>query len=260
MEDQVVNVARDQSVGIITLNRPEKRNAISPALMDQLSAAVLDLDADESISVMILTGADPAFCAGVDLSQFENVLSTEGVTLKDGSPPRLGMLPVHATPIIGAINGPVATGGLEIALACDFLIASERARFADTHSRVGVMPGGGITVRLSRLIGIDRARRMSMTGDFIDATTALAWGLVTEVTTHDELMNRALAIAQTIAGIDPRATRAIRTIYSEVEATLGDEAYLVEIDGHNKWMATAFSAEALTNSRQGIIERGSKQG
>ena len=260
MTDQVVLIEREGDVGIVTLNRPEKRNALSPALMAQLVAAITELDQDDEIGAIVLTGADPAFCAGVDLSQFEDVLTGNVGTPTDGSAPRLGMLPPHQTPIIGAINGPTATGGLEIAMDCDFLIASERARFADTHSRVGVMPGGGMFVRLPRLVGIDRARRMSMSGDYVDAATALTWGLVTEVTPHDELVARAVEVAHSIAAIDPRATREVRRLYREIESLDGDEAYLAEIAGHDRWMVEAFDAERLAQSRAGIIERGSKQG
>ena len=260
MSEQLVLIEREGPVGIVTLNRPEKRNALSPALMSQLVAAIRELDTDPSVHVMILTGADPAFCAGVDLSQFEQVLTGNVGTPADGSAPKLGMLPPHTTPLIGAVNGPVATGGLEIALDCDFLIASERARFADTHGRVGVMPGGGMFVRLPRQIGIDRARRMSLTGDYIDAPTALDWGLVTEVTAHDELLPRAKEVAHTIAGIDPRASREVRRLYQEIEALSGDDAYLAEIAGHDAWMANSFDADSLAARRSGIIERGSQQG
>ena len=120
---------------------------------------------------------------------------------------RFGMMPPHDTPIIGAINGPTVTGGLELAMCCDFLIASERARFADTHARVGVMPGGGMTIRLPQLIGIDRARRMSLTGDYIDAETARDWGLVVEVVPHESLLARARELAATIA-VHPVRVRA----------------------------------------------------
>ena len=93
-----------------------------------------------------------------------------------------------ATPVIGAINGVAITGGFEVALACDFLVASERARFADTHARVGIMPGWGLTVALPEAIGLRRAKEMSTTGNFVDAETALAWGLVNHVVPHDELL------------------------------------------------------------------------
>ncbi len=154
---------------------------------------------------MVLTGADPAFCAGVDLKD----LSREDRSVqKDrlANPARhVGMIPPHETPIIAAVNGAAVTGGFEIALNCDFLIASERARFSDTHARVGVMPGGGLTVRLPQLIGPDRARRMSFTGDYIDAQTAYDWGLVVEVVPHESLLPRALEIAAAVVSIPERA-------------------------------------------------------
>jgi len=260
MAANVVLVERRDAVATVTLNRPEKRNALSTQMNLELYAAIRELDADGSIRAIVLTGADPAFCAGIDLTSFEEALSTSVGTPPDGSAPQLGMLPAHDTPVIGAINGPAATGGLELALSCDFLIASERARFADTHTRVGVMPAGGITVRLPRLIGIDRARRMSLTGDYVDAKTALAWGLITEVTPHDELVGRAQEVAATIAGIDPLATRAIRHLYEEVEALSGDDAWLAEIHRHDEWMKSSFDSTRLEQGRTAIIERGSAQG
>ena len=113
------------------------------------------------------------------------------------------------------------TGGLELALSCDFLIASERARFADTHARVGVMPGGGLTIRLPQLVGIDRARRMSFTGDFIDAETARDWGLVVEVVPHDALVAQAPEMAATIAAIPSEYIREIRRGYDEMGGLAG---------------------------------------
>ena len=141
------------------------------------------------------------------------------------------MMPPHATPVIGAINGPTVTGGLELALCCDFLIASERARFADTHARVGVMPGGGMTIRLPQLIGIDRARRMSFTGDYIDAETARDWGLVVEVVPHESLLARARELAATIASLSADVVRELRRGYEEIGAMTGEAAFAAE----TKW-------------------------
>ena len=149
----------------------------------------------------MLTGADPAFCAGMDLKSLATELREVQQERQRRPAQRSGMMPPHDTPVIGAINGPTVTGGLELAMCCDFLIASERARFADTHARVGVMPGGGMTIRLPQLVGLDRARRMSLTGDYIDAETARDWGLVVEVVPHESLLERARELAATIASI-----------------------------------------------------------
>src|SRR5580698_7345222 len=188
-------------VGVITLNRPEARNALSGEVTELLDAAIIELDARDDVGAMILTGADPAFCAGFDLRSLSTELRSVQQQRQRGALAHIGLMPEHDTPVIGAINGAAVTGGLELAMCCDFLIASERARFADTHARVGVVPGGGMTIRLPQLIGIDRARRMTFTGDFIDAETALAWGLVVEVVPHDSLLARAREMAATIAAI-----------------------------------------------------------
>ena len=201
----VVLVEVADQIGTITLNRPEARNAISGQLMRELDDAVSGLDARDDVACMILTGADPAFCAGVDLKSLSSEPRQEQQERQSGPIAHLGFLPPHETPVIGAINGATVTGGLEIALGCDFLIASERARFADTHARVGAMPGAGLTVRLPQLVGIDRARRMSFTGDFVDAATALwpgAWSSRSSSTTR--LLERAREIAAGVASIPAR--------------------------------------------------------
>lgn len=256
MSDHVVLIEREGPLGIITLNRPERRNAIGAGLMDALNAAIRELESDESIRVLILTGADPAFCAGVDLKEPSGLAA--GSVGRDPNQP-WGIIADCTKPLIGAINGPVATGGLEIALDCDFLIASDRARFADTHVRVGVMAGGGMIVRLPKLIGIDRALRMSITGDFIDAQTALAWGLVTEVVPHEALMDRVRQVASSIAEIDPTAVATVKAMYNDVAANLGVEAYRVERRWSDDWLATAFTNADFATRGSEIITRGSRQ-
>ena len=169
------------------------------------------------------------------------------------------MMPPHETPIIGAINGPTVTGGLELALCCDFLIASERARFADTHARVGVMPGGGLTIRLPQLIGIDRARRMSFTGDYIDAETAHDWGLVVEVVPHESLLERAREMAATVASIPAEYVREIRRMYDEIGALAGAEAWRAESRWSRAWMEERFDQSRLATEREKIIARGRAQ-
>jgi enoyl-CoA hydratase len=233
-------------VAIVTLNRPDARNAISPDLAEQLPACIRRADDDPSVRTIVLTGADPAFCAGFDLRDV-------GSGKKKGTNPHPGFwgaLPPTRVPIIGAINGAAVTGGFEIALACDFLIASDRARFADTHAKVGMIPGWGLTVVLPRLIGAGRARRMSVTAEFIDAQRALEWGLVTEVVEHSRLLDRALEIAATIAANNGPAVSAIRDLYDEV-APLGhgDEAFAVENRRAREWAARRAAERAAETER-----------
>jgi enoyl-CoA hydratase len=171
----------------------------------------------------------------------------------------LGLMPEHQTPVIGAINGAAVTGGLELALCCDFLIASERARFADTHARVGAMPGGGMTIRLPELIGIDRARRMTFTGDFIDAQTAYEWGLVVEVVPHESLLERARQMAATIAAIPAEHVREVRRMYQDIGEMSGKEAWRAESRWSRQWMEGRFDQSRLASQREEIIARGRSQ-
>jgi enoyl-CoA hydratase len=255
----LVVVEVEDSVATVTLNRPEARNALSVELLRELEEAITDLDVRDDVSAMVLTGADPAFCAGVDLKSLSSE-SRSSQQERQQRPPRfLGMLAPHETPIIGAVNGPTVTGGLEIALGCDFLIASERARFADTHARVGAMPGGGLTVRLPQLIGIDRARRMSFTGDFIDAETACAWGLVVEVVPHESLLPRAREIAAAIASIPNENVRELRRMYEQIGALSGPDAWSAESEWSRRWMAERFDQSRLSTERERIIARGRAQ-
>jgi enoyl-CoA hydratase len=255
----LVLVEVDDRVATVTLNRPEARNAISAALHAELDETVTGLDARDDVGCMVLTGADPAFCAGMDLKSLATELRSVQKERQRGAVRRAGMVPPHDTPIIGAINGPTVTGGLELAMCCDFLIASDRARFADTHARVGVMPGGGMTIRLPQLVGIDRARRMSLTGDYIDAETARDWGLVVEVVPHESLLARAREVAATIASIPAEYLRELRRGYDEIGAMTGPEAYRAETKWSRTWMEERFDQSRLNTEREKIVARGREQ-
>ncbi|MBJ7462414.1 MAG: enoyl-CoA hydratase [Mycolicibacterium sp.] len=214
------------AVRVLTLNRPQARNALSHDLIRALYAALKAADADEAVRAVVLTGTDPAFCAGVDLKEaardglkyFEEFRSQSCITA----------VREMRTPIVGAINGATFTGGLEIALGCDFLVASERAVFADTHARVGILPGGGMTARLPQVVGLSMARRMSMTGEVIDAARAERIGLVTEVVAHDRLLARALELAAAIAEVPGPTMLGLKEIYTEGAAAVIDPALAAE--------------------------------
>lgn len=252
----LVEVGVDGSIGTITLNRPESRNALSGEVTRLLDEAIVDLDGMPEVGAIILTGADPAFCAGFDLRSLSAELRSVGEQQKASTIAHLGLMPVHATPIVGAINGAAVTGGLELAMSCDFLIASDRARFADTHARVGVVPGGGMSIRLPQLIGPDRARRMSFTGDFIDAQTAYEWGLVVEVVPHEGLMDRARELASSIASIPRENVQAVRRIYDVVSSRVGADAWTAEANASREWMEQRFDQTRLDEERSAIIARG----
>jgi enoyl-CoA hydratase len=161
--------------------------------------------------------------------------------------------------VIGAINGVAVTGGFELALHCDFLIASERARFGDTHARVGVMPGWGLTVLLPRIIGIRRAREMSFTGNFMTADEALQWGLVNHVVPHEELLPFCRKLAADIVSNNADGVSAIRETYRQIESADTSEHWAIETSNAKAWRARAFSADEVAKRRASIMERGRNQ-
>lgn len=260
MSELVLTEVADQ-IATITLNRPDARNALSGALIKDLRAAVKAAQADDAVSVIILTGADPAFCAGLDLKELGGGSSTLTSTApKDDTPiANRGPLPPGPKPVIGAINGAAITGGFELALACDFLIASDRARFADTHARVGIQPWWGLTVLLPQAIGLRRAREMSATGNFCDAQKALEWGLVNHVVPHDHLLPFTRGIAADIVSSDQRAVRQIYATYAAGSRVTVGEAWLVESDVAAEWQGKGLDPDEIERRRQGITDRGRTQ-
>ena len=259
----------DEGIATITLHRPEARNAMNSALGVGLARAVDDCESRDDVDVMILTGTDPAFCAGADLKEMSAVPNTSAADRDPEDPYRRdeigkyaafrGPYPPRSKPLIGAINGPCITGGLELALNCDFLIASERARFADTHARVGIMPGWGLTVLLVESVGARRAREMSATGNFLDASTALAWGLVNHVVPHEQLMPFTRDIARGVVGNDQAGVRRMFATYDEIAGSIYDEAWAIEDRVNRAWLAGGLDAAEVAERRDAIVERGRTQ-
>jgi enoyl-CoA hydratase len=241
-------------VATVTLSRPERRNAISSQLLAALTSALTGLDERRDVHAIVLTGADPAFCAGLDLRELEQPGSALSV-----SPPAGRPVPELGKPLIGAVNGAAVTGGLELALRCDFLVASERACFADTHARIGIQPGWGLTVLLPEAIGLRRAREMSATGNFVDARTALAWGLVNHVVPHEELLGFARRLAADIASNDVDAVRAIYATYRQGALVTGAQALALEARAHAEWRGGGIDPAEVARRRAGVIERGRAQ-
>jgi len=183
-------------VRLVTFDRPEKKNALSNEMRSQLCGFLADLDADETVKAVVLTGTDPAFTAGVDFTDIDPAFKASEAQFSV-NPGRA--LRAMATPVLCAVNGACVSGGLEIALSATFIVASTQARFADTHARLGVVPTWGLTALLPRAIGVRRARELSITGNFIDAATALQIGLVNHVVAHEELIPFSLQLAGQIA-------------------------------------------------------------
>jgi enoyl-CoA hydratase len=217
-------VDKDGPVAVVTLNRPEAMNALSKALRAALRQAFVELDADPAIKVVVLTGAgERAFTAGLDLKELAtDPLGMGAANATDPTENPARAVLACSKPIIGAINGVAITGGFEVALACDVLICSTNARFADTHARVGITPGWGLSQKLSRAIGPYRAKELSLTGNFLDARTAYEWGLVNRVVEPAELMPTALKLAGEMASIEGEMLVAYKAMIDDgYELSLG---------------------------------------
>jgi enoyl-CoA hydratase len=245
----ILLIGTQDRVRTLTLNRPQARNALSRELRRRFFQALRDAEADEDVDVVVLTGADPVFCAGLDLKELGD--TTE---LPDISP----QWPPMNKPVIGAINGAAVTGGLEFALYCDILIASEQARFADTHARVGLLPTWGLSVRLPQKVGVGLARRMSLTGDYLSAADALRAGLVTEVVPHDELLPTARRVAASIVGNNQKAVRALLASYHRIDAEQTDAGLWIEAMSAKQWMNSATGNDIAAN-RDAVLQRGRAQ-
>jgi enoyl-CoA hydratase len=257
----LVLVTRDDGVATVTLNRPEAMNALSRALRAELAAAMRELAGDDMIRAIVLTGAgERAFTAGLDLKELgadTSNLGAANATSADENPVKA--IELCPQPVIGAINGVAITGGFEVALACDILIASTNARFADTHARVGIMPGWGLSQKLSRLIGISRAKELSLTGNFLGAEAARDWGLVNRVVAPEELLTTAEALARDIASADPTMVRAYKKLIDDGYALPFGEGLALEQE-RSAAANGAVSADEVEARRLAVMERGRQRG
>ena len=258
MTESTVIIEIDAGIATVTMNRPQAMNALSRTLRQQLAAAMRSLEADPDVRVVILTGAgDRAFTAGLDLKELgEAGLGAANAETAEENPVKA--IEQLTKPCIGAINGVAITGGFEVALACDVLIASDRARFADTHARVGIMPGWGLSQKLSRLIGPYRARELSLTGNFLDAQTAAAWGLVNRVVPAGELMASARALAADMATIDPAFSAAYKRLIGDGYAVSCGDGMTLE-NARSIAANVQVSAAAVEAARTAVQARGRSQ-
>ena len=247
MTDLVV-VEREGDVAVIVLNRPEARNAMNAAMAGQTVEAIASC---QDAGAIVLTGSDPAFCAGLDLRDL-------GVDRLLELPAFINAASDSQVPLVAAVNGPAVTGGLELALACDFIVASEHARFADTHLRVGVYPGP-VLVELPRRVGMAWAREMSMTGNFVDASTALRIGLANHVVPHDELRSFALGLAQAIAEQDRAMVRAMRHDWDATDRLPLPDAHRIHLDHAVNGGFSGMTGQDIAARRSAVVERAHRQ-
>ena len=253
--DAVVLVDRADGIGTVTLNRPDKLNALNRELRLAFCHAMQDLRRDPDIRVVIITGAGRAFCVGLDLRE----LGTKSSGIRDeGNATFITVIEDMEVPVIGAINGFAITGGFEMALACDIMIAAEEAQFADTHARVGVMPGGGMSARLPRAVGIRKAKEMSLTGNYIAARDAERMGLVNRVVPRDQLIAAAREMATQITTANQTIVRQMKQLYDRTTRTTLADAMAIEQEAFNDFNRKANLGE-LAQAGDSVIARGRTQ-
>ena len=246
--EPVVVVERHDAVALIRLNRPAARNAMNA----ELAQATIDaIEASQDAGAIVVTGTDPAFCAGLDLRDL-------GVPKLMDLPRFTAAAAGSAVPIIAAVNGPAVTGGFELALACDLMVASDRARFADTHLRVGVYPGP-VLVDLPRRVGPAWAREMSLTGNFVDAETALRIGLVNHVVAHADLVPYALDLAAAMADQPRDMVVAMREDWNRTDRLPVAEAHAAHHEFAGEKGFRDSTAADLASHRTDVIARAHRQ-
>lgn len=261
MSDPILLVEKSEGVTTLTLNRPEAMNALSRALREELTRALRAAAGDPDTGALILTGAgERAFCAGLDLKELGGETGA-GSAAGLAAPAAFDVVAAMEAldrPIIGAINGVAITGGFELALACDVLVGSTRARFADTHARVGILPGWGLSQKLSRLVGIHRAKELSLTGNFLSAEQALAWGLLNRVVEPEALLPTCRALAQDMLSCVPEVMRAYKRVIDEGFGATYAEGRRIETRGAAE-NARSLTPDAIAARRRAVQQRGRTQ-
>lgn len=260
MTDSVLLIKRDGPVATVTLNRPDQMNALSAALRLAIGNAFRELQDDGDIRAIVLTGAGRAFCAGMDLTELSagDPDASGHDTSVVGQAEMVKGIASFEGPIIAAVNGHAITGGFELALACDLILASERAKFADTHARVGMLPGWGLSQKLPRLIGMARAKEISFTGNTIGSELAYEWGLVNRVVKPDELLSAAQSLASNMASCVPQVLVGYKKLIDEGAGMSLPEALAYERKAGIE-SAKAVSAEVISSRRAGVQSRGREQ-
>jgi enoyl-CoA hydratase len=259
MSDSLLRIEIADGVATFTLNRPDAMNALSRRLRAEIVQAFDDVARKPDVGVVILTGSGRAFCAGLDLKELGGE-STDASEIERavGGNDMIATIRRTPQPIIGAINGFAITGGFELALACDVLIASTEARFADTHARVGILPGWGLSQMLSRTIGIYRAKELSLTGNYLRAEQAAAWGLVNRVVPPGELLPVCHILAREMLSCDPASLHGYKRVIDEGFAASYGDGLRIEADA-NRAHARELTPDAIAARRRDVQARGRTQ-
>lgn len=252
MTHQFVAVERDGSIATITLHRPKALNALNAMVLAELVAAAIDLSADPAIRVVLLTGeGDRAFIAGADITEFVGASPADALQIGQRIKQLNSVLTSMPKPVVAVINGYCLGGGLEVALACDIRIASNTARLGLPEIKLAILPGGGGTVRLTKIAGSSVARMLAMTGEPISAERAMALGLLYSVHPPEELAGAARSLATQLAGMAPFAMAQVKNqLNIAVDA---DTASAIEAE--IKSLALCFSTEDQEEGAAAFLEK-----
>jgi enoyl-CoA hydratase len=256
-ENLIISV--ENKIAIVTLNRPNKLNALNKSTLEELHVAFTHFEQDDLVQAIILTGSgDKAFVAGADISEFAHFSPVEGTKLAaEGHEKVFNLIENLTKPVIAAIHGYVLGGGLELALACHFRIASDNAKIGFPEVTLGLIPGYGGTQRLPRLIGKGRAMEMILTASTIPANVAREYGLVNHVVPHDQLMPFTRQIARDITGNEQDGVRNIRATYAH--HVQGEQDWEFESQAGAQWRREQFDPKKVAERRAKIMERGRQQ-
>ena len=246
---EFVSTEQDGAVAIVTIDHPPV-NALSAPLLEELESELSRLDGDDAVRAIVLEGAgERAFVAGADISEFPSLREAATEAQESGSARGIQKLGARMdaahTPFIAAIHGFCLGGGLELAMCCDIRIASEDAQLGQPEIKLGLIPGGGGTQRLPRLVGLGRALLLNLTGEFVDARTAYEWGLVEKVVPREELSETALGIARSIAARSPVSVAVLRELARTTRDLPLEEGLRREADGFRRCLASEDGAEGV---------------
>ena len=221
MQYNYLIVETKEAVGWITINRPQVLNALNSDVLQELDTAVESLANDDAVKILVITGAGKAFIAGADIAQMQNMSADEARIFSQTGHQLFSKIETISKPVIACINGFALGGGLELAMACDIRIASEKAKFGQPEAGLGVIPGFGGTQRLARICGTGKAKELIFTGDIVDAQTALSIGLINRIFTSETLSAETENIAKRIASNGPFAIqKAKQVINSGIDTDL----------------------------------------
>jgi enoyl-CoA hydratase len=242
---KTIKISVDGSLALVTINREDKLNALSSEVIGELTQAAAALEVSDEVRVVVVTGAGKAFVAGADISEMQDLSPVQAQAFAEMGGALGHSIETSEKPWIAAVNGFAFGGGCELALACDFIYAADKAKFGQPEVKLGVIPGFGGTQRLARRIGVAKAKELCMTGDVIDAAEALRIGLADAVVPQAELMDKVKKLAGRIAANGPLAVAEVKRLVHQGQSTSLEHALALEQRSFGLLFATSDQREGM---------------